>query len=311
MTTFLDDIPNSTQHIFVTLAESLEDGEQLPTETLINYLRHPEDAIRRLTVELLEYNNDPIAIPALLEAAADANIEISIAAGDVLRSFRNVAGIPKLIEGLSSTRPETRLAAVVALRDRRAPSAVEDLLRSLGDPEPEVRREAVLALAQYRRDDLLLAFRSALRDESPAVRKVAVSVIAEFDSAFVFDDLILALDDPNWQVRREAAIALGRFPGQAAQAALLDSLNDSSWQVVRESVVSLGKLRPPGLGEVARLLLHELADLRIAVAVALGESRNPAWIERLEPLLNDPDTGVQKSARRAIERLASVKHQIV
>ena len=45
----------------------------------------------------------------------------------------------------------------------------------------------------------------------------------------------------------------------------------------------------------------------MAAAVALGESRNPAWIARLQLLLNDPDTGVQKSARRAIERLASSK----
>ena len=57
---------------------------------------------------MLEYNNDPIAIPALLEAAADQNIEISIAAGEVLRSFRNPEAIPALIAGIGSSRAETR-----------------------------------------------------------------------------------------------------------------------------------------------------------------------------------------------------------
>ncbi len=111
MSTFLDDIPESTQHIFVTLAESLEDGEQLPTETLIAYLRHPEDAIRKLTVELLEYSNDPAAIPALLEAAADPNIEISIAAGEVLRSFRNLVWIDRLEPLLADPDPGVQKSA--------------------------------------------------------------------------------------------------------------------------------------------------------------------------------------------------------
>jgi HEAT repeat protein len=302
----LDD--EQTQHIFLTLVESLEDGERLPTKILVTYLRHPEDAIRKLAVELIEYGNDPAAIPALLRAAADSNIEVSLSASEVLRSFRNPAAVEYLVEGLRHPAPETRLAAVVALRERRAPGAVDGLMRNLGDVEPEVRREAVIALAHYRNHDLLPALRSALRDVSPAVRKVAVAAIAEFDGSLVF--LILALSDDNWQVRREAATALGRFPGQAAEAALRDTLGDSAWQVAREAALSLSRLQAGDDERVAGLLSHELADLRLAAAVALGESQNPGWIARLEPLLNDPDRGVQKSARRAIERLASPTRQI-
>jgi HEAT repeat protein len=77
-----------------------------------------------------------------------------------------------------------------------------------------------------------------------------------------------------------------------------------------EAALSLSRLQAGDDERVAALLLHELADLRIAAAVALGESQNPAWTAQLKPLLNDPDTGVQKSAGRAIERLASVKTQI-
>jgi hypothetical protein len=82
------------------------------------------------------------------------------------------------------------------------------------------------------------------------------------------------------------------------------------WQVAREAALSLSRLQSGDDERVAALLLHELADLRIAAAVALGESQNPAWIARLEPLLNDPDTGMHKSARCAIERLASLGYQI-
>jgi len=305
MSITLEDVTEQTQHIFLTLVESLEDGERLPTEILVTYLRHPEDSIRKLAVELIEYNNDPAAIPALLQAAADANIEVSLSASEVLRSFRNPAAVEYLIEGLSHPSPETRLAAVVALRERRARGAVDGLLRNLDDPEPEVRREAVIALAYYRNDALLPALHSALRDESPAVRKVAVAAVAEFDGSLVF--LILALTDDNWQVRREAANALGGFPGPAAEAALRNTLGDPAWQVEREAVLGLSRLQASDDERVARLLSHDLADLRAAAAAALGECKNPAWIAWLEPLLNDQDAGVQKATRRAIGRLASFR----
>ena len=80
--------------------------------------------------------------------------------------------------------------------------------------------------------------------------------------------------------------------------------------MTREAALSLSRLQAGADERLAGLLLHELADLRIAAVTALGESQDPAWITRLEPFLNDPDTGVRKSARRAIERLASSKHQI-
>jgi hypothetical protein len=185
---------------------------------------------------------------------------------------------------------------------------VNALLRTIDDPVPEVRREVVIALTYYRNDELLPALRSALRDNSAAVRKAAVAAVAEFDGSLVF--LILALTDDNWQVRREAAIALGRFPADAAVAALRNTLGDPAWQVEREAVLSLSRLRASDDERVARLLFHELADLRAAAAFALGESLNPAWIARLELLLSDPDAGVEKSARRAIERLASSKRHL-
>jgi HEAT repeat protein len=173
MSITIDD--EETQHIFLSLVESLEGGDRLPTKLLVAYLQHPEEVIRRLAIEVIENENDPAAIPALLRAAADPNIEIGLAPGEALRSFRNPAATKHLIEGLEDPASETRLAAVVALRERREPEAVNALLRTISDPVPEVRREVVIALTSYRNDELLPALRSALRDRSAAVRKAAVA----------------------------------------------------------------------------------------------------------------------------------------
>jgi HEAT repeat protein len=137
---------------------------------------------------------------------------------------------------------------------------------------------------------------------------VAISAVAQFAVPLVFDDLMAALGDRDWQVRREAALELGRFPSLDGRIALEATLSDPAWQVVREAALSLARLKAdPGVA-LARLLTHDLADIRIAAAVALGASQNPSRIDQLEALLNDKDAGVQKTARLAIEQLAALRH---
>ena len=297
-----------TQQIFLTLAESLEGGEAPPTKLLVTYLHHPEASIRRLAVEVIQLENDSAAIPALLRATSDTNIEVSLLASEVLRAFQTPAAVEHLVAALENPASKTRLAAVVALRERREPQALDGLKRKISDVEPEIRRQAVTAVANYQSHDQLSALRSALRDESAAVRRVAIEALAQFnDDPLVFDDLIAALEDNNWQVRREAALELGRFPGEDARSALTATLEDPAWQVVREAALSLARLQVDAGEGVAKLLTHELSDLRIAGVIALGASQNPSWLDRLEPLLNDQDGGVRKSARLAIEQLAALR----
>ena len=205
MSITLDD--EQTQQIFLTLAESLEAGQPLPTKLLVTSLQHPEASIRRLAVEVIQLENDPAAIPALLRATADVDAEVSVLASEVLRSFQDPAAIEHLVAALESSASETRLAALIALRERREADALGALVRRLSDSESEIRRQAVTAVANYRRRDHLPALRSALRDENAAVRKVAITAVAQFVDAVVFDDLVAALTDGNWEVRREATLA--------------------------------------------------------------------------------------------------------
>ena len=297
-----------TQQIFLTLAESLEGGEAPSTKLLVTYLGHPEASIRRLAIEVIQLENDSAAIPALLRATSDTNVEVSLLASEVLRAFQTPAAVEHLIAALESSASETRLAAVVALRERREPQALDPLIRRINDAEPGIRLHAVTAVANYRSHDQLFAMRSALRDESAAVRRVAIEAVAQFnDDPLVFDELIAALGDNHWQVRREAALELGRFPSENARAALTATLEDPAWQVVREAALSLARLQVDAGEAGAKLLTYELSDLRIAGAVALGASQNPSWIDRLELLLNDQDGGVRKAARLAIEQLAALR----
>jgi HEAT repeat protein len=52
-------------------------------------------------------------------------------------------------------------------------------------------------------------------------------------------------------------------------------------------------------------LTSQNADIRISTTTALGEIGDITVLPQLRPLLADIDTGVQKAAKRAIEKLES------
>jgi HEAT repeat protein len=165
----------------------------------------------------------------------------------------------------------------------------------------------VLALGYLKATETLPAFCSALDDQDEEVRRLAVDALSQFDGADVFD-LIRAAKDPAWRVRRQAVIGLSNFRSEQAERILIAALDDDRWEVVKEAIVSLGKSRTPVFRPLAQFFTHELADIRIAAAAAAGEIAEPEFKPYLEALLQDPDTGVQKAARRALSQIE--KHEI-
>jgi HEAT repeat protein len=57
------------------------------------------------------------------------------------------------------------------------------------------------------------------------------------------------------------------------------------------------------VGPLARLLDHEVSNLRKEAAAALGEIAHPAARPHLEAHLDDPDPDVRKNLRWALGRL--------
>jgi HEAT repeat protein len=115
--------------------------------------------------------------------------------------------------------------------------------------------------------------------------------------------LIRAATDPEWRVRRQAINALTKHQSEQGEQVLVKSLADDRWEVAKEAITGLGKLRTPVSQQLIPFFTHELADMRIAAAAATGEIGDPVFIPQLKALLADPDTGVQKTAARALRQI--------
>jgi len=241
------------------LRESLEGGGPTPVERLIPLIRHRNAEVWGLALELLEYHNDPTAIPAMLEAAADEQIGLAVAAAEVLRYLRNPGADRELIAGLRHDSLPVRLAAISALRERRSTSAVEPLVSLLGDIHVEIRREAVVALASYHRADLLLAVRLAVR----ALGKVSGPATAYA--------LRMALEDPIWQIVVESLTSLGRISADVDRR-ILSLLHHEIPEVRAAAAAAVGQSNDPRHIPDLELLLSD-SEQAVAKAIRLSIAR--------------------------------------
>ncbi|MBJ9665853.1 HEAT repeat domain-containing protein, partial [Burkholderia gladioli] len=105
---------------------------------------------------------------------------------------------------------------------------------------------------------------------------------------------------------RGARGAVRRAP--AAVAALGAALEDPYWQVRLRATRALGLIgeRSAGAG-IAALLTHAISNLRKEAALALGELRDPAWLEALGAALEDGDPEVRKAVRIAIRQIEQAR----
>ncbi|MBV8101993.1 MAG: HEAT repeat domain-containing protein, partial [Verrucomicrobia bacterium] len=221
-----------------------------------------------------------------------------------IREFRTTESTATLLSGVTNPEPKIRAAAILALRGIKDPRAQIILAKAAGDPITEVRREAVLALGYLKASDTIPVFRAALNDPDDEVRRFAIDALSQFELTDV-SDFVRMVADPAWRVRRQAANALAKHPSEAGELILLKSLDDERWEVAREAIVALGKLRTPVSEQLTPFFTHELADMRIAAATAAGEIGEAIFVPRLKALLGDPDTGVQKTATRALRQIES------
>src|SRR4051812_35110392 len=220
-----------------------------------------------------------------------------------------------LLEALAAAEaPSTRAVVADLLGYRGDPAGLEPLLGVLDDTDAGVRSSVADALGKLAIQDLplsddanrrlgaaLLARFEAERD--PAVLTTLAVALGSARYAPALPALRAALDDPALvRLARDAIAWIERGPRRMLDAAHV--------------VAALEAPQPPGTRElfdvattatlVEALARAERPPTRRRLAELLGERSDPAGIDALLPVLDDPDPEMRAAAAEALEKILQV-----
>jgi len=153
---------------------------------------------------------DPRAIPVLVTALGDPDVEVSKYAARSLIKFGKEA-TSALLKALGDPKDQTRRYAVRALGEIQDPASVDTLLAMNGKVDRSVYLWALGRLGDRRGFETVVG---AAADPDWSVRLAAIQALNDLGDERAVPILAAALDDPEWMVREWAARGLESVTGK-------------------------------------------------------------------------------------------------
>ena len=189
------------------------------------------------------------------------------------------------------------------------------MIDTLDASDDRLRLAVARALSSYGEDELF----DCLTDPDPILRTTAARILHTRGTRTVFDHVIGLADHPRRDMREIAAFVLGQLgltgrpyarPSYPVLARLLD---DPYWEVRRAAAGAVGTLAealqpPEGLRDrLFALATDDKADVRTAIAAALGSVDDPRTEACLARLADDDDPVVRDDAEFSLELREELK----
>ncbi len=278
-------------------------------------LRHSDWKRRHQAVNsLVGYSADE-SLPLLLEASADADKRVRLAAYDILSRFEGDATAQKAVVAALSDPDIELVMAVTELLQGKALSDFDVLYDLLESSNASTVAAAITILGASGQRQALDELKRLQGDErqpaqgGPAIGKRAHDAVGKLEAS------VMRGDDPR---RNGAGLVAGneaRFSDEEKIRRTLQVLRDDDWGRTQKAAKFLRKfarhIRGRASEEVRQLLCAALSDgnwsVRWAAAEALAVLRDRAAIPALRPRLRDSNWIVQVAAVRALMELQALE----
>jgi HEAT repeat protein len=299
-------------------AKSLED--------LLNDLKSNDANIRYQAALDLGKLGDRNAILPLMEAMEDKDKYVRYWAVSSLGDLKATEAVPALIEKLKDEDELMRYWAAIALGrigDTTAIKPVDDAYRIEKILNTKIGMEIALDKLNWMKKQTESAMATPVPDFSPipspappydngtyipsetvtpvptlqvATQKPELQIPADVAGA------IAGLDDEDPLIRKGAAFSLGKFGSKSATGALMETLSaEDNRDVQIEIINSLGKLSArESIDILSQFAMSQDEAIRIAVAGAFKEIRDPVSLPSIIKLLTDSNPSVRKIATDTI-----------
>lgn len=247
------------------------------THAIEMQLKDPSKLVRGSALRALAQRSGPIDVRRVAELLQDPDLDVQSKAVEVLIKINDPDTVGYLIPALKDENEYPRRAAVEVLNEVGNPNSVKTLLEAIKDDDWWVRSRAGDALADIGGPKVVDSVLELIKDEDEDIRRTAIEILNSTKDERAVDTLLKATDDSDWWVRERAVDALAQIGSAKAVPKLVDMLGSN-------------------------------AKTNTVVVRALGKLGDHNIIDKIVPMLNQPERDVQVEAIRAISHLTNQQH---
>ena len=250
--------------------------------------RHPDPAVRRGALFILQQLGVTSAAPSIQAALADPDVSVQVQAIRAVAHFRGQGALRLLLEKVDTGYPPVVRDAAIEALGRFGEEALPPLRSLYVQGGAEMRVAAVRALGGTGTPGGIGIVRSALSDRSALVRYYACRALADAGDAASAGEVATLLGDPDPAVREAAGDACARMP-EAAQKALFRLLRHGTPVQKIEAATAIRKaVYLPAISLLAEVIRDPMPQVRLSAAAALMVVSGPEGVEALVNGLRDP-----------------------
>ena len=293
------------------VAEQVITNRLAVVPALVEALADANANVRLAAVSSLASLEDPRAIAALGKALKeDTDARVREAAADALGDIDDPRAVPYLVDALKSERvPAVREQIVESLGEIDDPSAVPGIIAAAKDPSVAVRRAVVSALGDLEEQSAVPAIISMAGDEDVEVRRYVASALGDLENLAGLEALTTLARDSDAEVRSEAIDALGSLEDRRTMDVLVAALKDPVADVRVQAAEAIQNL--PDIRTAPAALIAALGDadhdVKEAVANALGDIGDKAAVPALKRALADPNAAVRREVAEALSDIGGAE----
>jgi HEAT repeat protein len=331
----------------ITTELSFYVGEEVKARRMIGFVverRNPAIAATAFDLgptAIVPRGVPPEVVTALIQAIDDENarvrLEATYALGVIASPPLTGDQAAGLVKALDHYDPDVRMAAARVVARLHVTSAGDVLMKAINDSHAEVRYAAMRALgtlhevraasalteqlAFYKKGEgassaldalahlaqpaSVPLFKERLTDKDPKMRRAAAEGLGRIGDASAIAEMMSgATSDESEEVRVAMAFALQKL-GRNYVTRIVDAMDSPN--MVPQAQGYLIELGPPIASSLYPHLQESDQGIREGVAEVLGLIGNDKSLGPLQAITTDKDPNVATAAKRAIERIKSVR----
>ena len=272
-------------------------------------VKHPNPAVRRGALFILQQLEVGSAAPSIQGALADTDVSVQVQAIRTVAHFRGEGALRLLLEKVDTGYPPLVRDAAIEALGGFGEEVVPSLRSMYQQGGAEMRVAAIRALGGTGTQEGIDLVRSALSDKSALVRFYACRVLAEARDTASVRAVAALLGDPDAMVREAAGEACARMI-EAAEDPLSRLLRNGTPLEKIESATAFRKAGYcPAVPLLAEVVRDPLPEVRLSAAAALMVLSCPDVVEALVNGLKDPQIrwvcilGLQQAGTSAVAAL--------